>query len=319
MSEQNSKNDELSKEEKMEKIKEQVNATDFPIDEELTFEQKYTLLNYHVKELEAPFKEIYDTMDADYQLNHKLAVTTAMTLRTVGYPVTIEEVAYDFDVTDNNLRKGIKKIREVNDIDEELEKTYKKEKRMILVQNLDYSVDFKQAFNTLIDDLYIEYLEENNDEYSWDTVLLTCAWMASKLTSFDTDTIYINQLNGFFDSVTSMDIRNCYLNLFVDDGHQINPKVADSHAILEQIDRASEEYDWLTNKRVQETITFADSFLEIYDKEVSTYDNRTVAMIVLRHCFDLQPHEVDYQTSTSKIDGIEKKMKEDYGEDLNIF
>jgi hypothetical protein len=313
--------EDLTEEEMQEKIREQIENTEFDVPDNIDTDYKYVLLNYHIKELEKPFKEFYDQVDADYPTSTKLALSTALTLRTVGYPVTIEEIAKDFDMDDDELRKGVKELREQQGIQEELEKTHKEEKRMLLVQNIDYSVDFKQGFNTLLDDLYKEHLEDNNDYYSYDTVLLTCAWMASKLSSFDTDTIYIQQLRGFFDGVTHNDIKNCYLDIFVANEHKINPPVFDEYGIFEHIHQSIDNVEFLDDDGVQFMLPWADDFLEIYDTDEDdvSLDNKTIAMILVKNFYNKDASEVTYGTSEAKIKRIEDKLSQDYGDQINIF
>lgn len=287
-------------------IRSKINQIDFPIDG-LDFEQKRNLHSYHIHKLQEAFKDVYTQTPADAN-NIDLATTTAVTLRSVGFPVTLKEIAKDFDVNVSTLKNNVEHVRDKSDIDLEIEKTYKKEKRMLLVQNLDYSVDFKQGFNTLLDDIYDEELESDNDVYSYECVLITSAWIASKLSAIDTDTLYISEIATLFDDVSQRDIINCYLGLYHDNEHRIKPSVFDDCGIMDHITETTQNTDIDTDVQYM-IMPWLDEFLRVYDNK---YDNKTVAIILLNEYLN---RHYTYGTSDSKINRIGSKIREEY--DLN--
>lgn len=271
---------------------------------EIPKEKLQKLQNYHIDELENTFSEIYDSAEYIDNLDERLATSVAVTLRTVGYPVTLREIAVDFGVELDKLRTRVEELKEKRSINKNIENTYEKEQRMVLVNNLDYSFEVREAFNKLFDEVYKEKIGEK-DEYSTETVLSTCMWMASRLSAIDSDSMS-PAVGEIYENVSENDVVNCYLDVFVDNDYKVNHKLMDDKGIMDSVDEYSDKIG-LSDAELKYISTQAHK----YEQHAEEYDNKTVAMIMVSNVTNYKIEELQYGTNSSKIKRIKEQIKTD--------
>jgi len=270
---------------------------------DLNDEQSEKLKNHHINKVPNAFYKIHNKVSDEFNKNEKLAIATVSTMRISQFPLTVQETAKAFNVEKSIILEGIEDINEL--IDREIETDTFEEKRMLVVNNLSYSNEVQRGFNELLE-LYENKLEEKNNKFSDETVILACIWQASKLSDIELDSMFIKPLTNMFANVEYKNISDCYLELFVDNGYMIQPETFDSYGIANHISKAEDEIELHNKMLTQYMLPWIDYQLMNYNND---YDNKTVAMIYLKQFLNTSIENLEVGTTSGKIKRIESKLE----------
>lgn len=270
-------------------------------DDKFTDEEEKILKDYHMDKLHNTFNKIYNSIDTDDK-EHKIAYSIAATIRIANFPVTVDEIAYDFNnVTKSDISDKLKTIKDEFDINRDIHNTSLEEYQMLYVNNIHTTSDFKKFLLFLRDEVVKseQHLKTQANNYDNATLMGTMIWITSKVVPLSAENINKKQITNIIPTSVT-EINDCYLDLFRDNGYGFNVTLSDNKGLMQH----------LVNKQNKLNLTKDDlDYLSVFSEQYEKYeyDNKSIAELMLVEIYDYDYD--DCTINSAQLKRIHDKIK----------